>query len=292
VTQISNTASIADDGANGADPTSGNNTGSDTTPVTGGPNFSIAKSDGGALFIPSGGIAYTLTYGNSGNRGASGVVITETVPAETSFDAGSSTAGWACTPDNNAGATCTLAIGSLAAGVTGQTATFAVIVNDPTATGTTQISNTASIADDGANGTDPNTGDNSATDTTPIAPGTYYTVTPCRFFDSRNPDGPYGGPAFAPSSSRTIVAAGQCGIPVDAIAIAINVTVAQPTQVGFLRVYRAGIASPLVATLNFSPNQTRANGTLVGLGASGDFVIENGSSGTTHVIVDVAGYFK
>src|SRR6185312_9401078 len=92
VTQISNTASIADNGANGAELTPVNNTASDTTPVIAAPDFSLTKSDGGASVAPGGTVAYTLTYANSGNQGATGVVLTETVPANTTFNAGTSTA--------------------------------------------------------------------------------------------------------------------------------------------------------------------------------------------------------
>jgi uncharacterized repeat protein (TIGR01451 family) len=177
VTQISNTASIADDGTNGTDPTPGNNSGSDTTPLTGAPDLSITKSDGGASVAPGGTVAYTLTYSNSGNRGASGVVLTETVPANTTFNAGASTAGWVCVPNNNAGSTCTLAIGGLAAGGGSQNATFAVTAANPLAAGVTQISNTASIADDGANGTDPTPGNNSGSDTTPVTGAPDFSIT-------------------------------------------------------------------------------------------------------------------
>jgi uncharacterized repeat protein (TIGR01451 family) len=176
VTQVSNTASIADDGTHGVDPTPGNNTASDTTPITGSPHLTLMKSDGGASVAPGGTVAYTLSYANSGNRGASGVVLTETVPSNTAFNAGASTAGWSCTPNNNAGATCTLPVGSLAAGGASQQVTFAVTAVSPMAAGVTQISNTASIADDGTNGIDPSPA-NTASDTTPIAGSPDLTLT-------------------------------------------------------------------------------------------------------------------
>src|SRR4029078_10384175 len=81
VTQISNTASIADNGTNGAAPTPGNNSGSDRTPLTGAPDLSLTKSDGGASVAPGGTVGYTLTYANGGKRGAAGGVVTETVLA-------------------------------------------------------------------------------------------------------------------------------------------------------------------------------------------------------------------
>jgi uncharacterized repeat protein (TIGR01451 family) len=176
-TQISNTASIADDGANGTDPTPGNNSGSDTTPLTAAPDLSITKSDSGASVAPGGTVSYTLTYANSGSIGATGVVLTETVPANTTFNAGASTAGWVCVPDNNAGSICTLAIGALAAASGPQNATFAVTVVNPVAAGVTQISNTASIADDGANGIDPTPGNNSGSDTTPVTAAPDFSLT-------------------------------------------------------------------------------------------------------------------
>lgn len=168
VTQISNTASVADDGANGADPVPANNTASDTTPVNAAPDLSVTKSDGGASVSPGGTVAYTLSYQNAGNQGATGVVLTETVPANATFNAGASTAGWVCTPNNNAGSSCTLAIGALAAGGGSATATYAVTVVNPVPAGVAQISNTVSIADDGANGADPTPGNNTASDTTPV----------------------------------------------------------------------------------------------------------------------------
>ena len=169
VTQVSNTASIADDGAGGADPTPGNNAASDTTPVNAAPDLTLTKSDGGATVLPGGTVTYTLSYANAGNQDAAGVALTETVPAETTFNAGASTAGWACVPNSSAGSACTLAIGALAGGGANGVATFAVTVASPPTAGTTQVSNTASVADDAANGADPTPANNTATDTTPLA---------------------------------------------------------------------------------------------------------------------------
>lgn len=129
-------------------------------------DLSLTKSDGGASVAPGGTVAYTLGYSNSGGRNAAGVVITETVPANTTFNPGASTPGWNCSPNNNAGSTCTFNVGTVAPSA-GGSVTFAVTVATTGLSGVTQISNTASIADNGANGTDPTPSNNSATDTTP-----------------------------------------------------------------------------------------------------------------------------
>ncbi len=176
VTQITNNAMIADDAANGGDPTPGNNTAGDTTPVNATPDLSLTKSDGGASTTPGGTVIYTLSFGNAGNQGATGVTLTETVPAESTFNAGASSGGWTCAPNGNAGSTCTRAIGALAAGANGN-ALFAVTVNSPVSGGVTQLSNTASIADDGANGADPTPANNTGSDTTPITATADLSVT-------------------------------------------------------------------------------------------------------------------
>ena len=44
----------------------------------------------------------------------------------------------------------------------------------------------------------------------------YHTVAPCRVADTRDPSGPYGGPALAGQNERTFVMTNRCGIPVGA----------------------------------------------------------------------------
>jgi len=154
VTEVINTAVIADDGTNGDDPTPDDNTDSDTTPVDATPDLVISKVDGGYSARPGGTVIYTLSYQNVGNQDATGVVITETVPVGTEFIAADSTPGWVCLPDGTAGSTCTLAVGDLAAGGPVATVAYAVVVAQQIdrAEG---VLNIVSIADDGSNGEDP-----------------------------------------------------------------------------------------------------------------------------------------
>jgi uncharacterized repeat protein (TIGR01451 family) len=257
------------------------------------PDLSLTKSDGGVSTSPGETVAYVLTYANSGSIGATGVVITETVPANATFNAGASTAGWLCAPNNNAGSTCTLAIGTVAAASGPLTATFAVTIDNPLPGGATEITNTATIADDGSRGADPTPADNSGSDTTPLRRGLYYTVAPCRLLDTRNAAGPFGGPALNGPSTRTFTAVGQCGVPAGATALSFNITVTQGTAAGDLRVYRADIAPSLFSVINYAANQTRANNGVVVLGAAGDFVVQSDQpTGTVEVIIDVNGYFQ
>jgi uncharacterized repeat protein (TIGR01451 family) len=86
VTTLTNTAVIGDDGANGVDPTPNDNTSTDTTPVTAKPDMVIDKSDNGLTSLRANQlITYTLTFSNVGNQAATGIIITESVPANTVF---------------------------------------------------------------------------------------------------------------------------------------------------------------------------------------------------------------
>jgi LPXTG-site transpeptidase (sortase) family protein len=169
VTQVDNTAGVADDGANGADPTPGDNTSTDSTPLSATPDMNIVKDDGGATAAPGGVIVYTLSYTNAGDQAATGVVLSETVPVHTTFNAAASLPEvWSCPDGSPAGTACTLAVGTVAGGGAGGSAHFALSVVNPLPAGITQVSNTATVADDGDNGADPTPGDNTSTDTTPL----------------------------------------------------------------------------------------------------------------------------
>lgn len=138
------------------------------------PDLVIAKDDGGATATPGATLAYTLTVTNAGTRDATAVEIQETVPLDTTFDAGSSSAGWACVPDGGAGSACTLALGTVAAGGAPVVRTFALTVDDPVAAGVSQIDNTASVSSDLA---DLDPADNTASDTTPLNAAPALTAT-------------------------------------------------------------------------------------------------------------------
>ena len=128
--------------------------------------------------------------------------------------------------------------------------------------------------------------------TPPVLAG-YYTLTPCRVADTRDADGPYGGPALSAGATRSFAMAGRCGIPPEADAIALNVIVTQPTAPGFLRLFPLGVAPPLASTINYSAGQTRANNAIVQLGSGDSIAVVCGqSSGATHAVIDVVGYFR
>ncbi len=164
---ITNTATIT---TPTDDPNPGDNTSTVETDVLQ-PDLEIVKTDTGQqaeLGMP---IRYTLTYRNAGTSAATGVVVTETVPTYTTFDATASTPGWSCANGAGAGTRCTFSIPSVAAGASG-TLTFVVRVLDslPPGSVVTAIDNLVRIADDGSAGADPTPGNNSSSERTPFDP--------------------------------------------------------------------------------------------------------------------------
>src|SRR5512135_2345084 len=124
----------------------------------------------------------------------------------------------------------------------------------------------------------------------------FYSLAPCRLIDTRNPTGPLGGPALlpAPSPDRPFATAGVCGIPSDAQAVSLNVTVTNVQAGGTLLLYRGDGAPSLASSINFRPGVTRANNglTQLALDGSGTFRVQNASAGTVDLVVDVNGYFR
>jgi plastocyanin len=121
----------------------------------------------------------------------------------------------------------------------------------------------------------------------------YYTLAPCRVVDTRGAAGPLGGPALEGQADRVFPLVGTCGIPPNARAVSLNVTVTQPQAGGNLRLYPAGEPVPLASTLNYSAGQTRGNNAIVPLSATGGLGARAAQPAgtTTHLIVDVNGYF-
>jgi hypothetical protein len=120
----------------------------------------------------------------------------------------------------------------------------------------------------------------------------FHTLTPCRLIDTRLAPGPLGGPALAAGTTRAFAVVGRCQIPLSAVAMSVNVAVVSPAAPGHLRLFASGTPLPDTSTINYAAGQTRAGNAIVALGTDGVFVAyANQAGGTTHLVVDVTGYF-
>lgn len=127
-----------------------------------------------------------------------------------------------------------------------------------------------------------------------LAPTHFYTVTPCRVLDTREPSGPTGGLPVAQGATLVLVVGERCGIPATARAVAGNVTVTQPSGAGQLVVFPGDEPKPGTSTIHFANGRTRAASSHLKLSSDGlgSLVIANDSTGHVHVILDVGGYYR
>ncbi len=133
-------------------------------------DLSLSKNDGGVTVRPGDILSYTLRYTNTGNAAATGVVISEKVPANTKFNAAASRGSWSCSDGATAGVTCKQTVVGVPVNAGGETV-FAVRVVAPLPEPATEIVNRAEIAHDNVNGPDLTPANNIAVDRTPIDAG-------------------------------------------------------------------------------------------------------------------------
>ena len=123
----------------------------------------------------------------------------------------------------------------------------------------------------------------------------FFTITPCRLFDTRKSMGPdAASPALLPSAARIFDASGRCGIPVSAQSLSVNVAIVGPAAPGYLALYPGDGPPPVASTINFMPGQVRTNNALIKLANDGSrrIGVLNGSAGSVDLVLDVNGYFE
>jgi hypothetical protein len=123
-------------------------------------------------------------------------------------------------------------------------------------------------------------------------PALFVAMSPCRVIETRNPNGPFGGPAFAPGETRTYaIPSGPCtGIPSNDVAYSVNITVVPlTTQMKWLTAWDTGSTQPKAATLTDYTGQVISNAAVVPAGTGGEINIF--VTDPTDVVVDINGYY-
>ena len=135
-----------------------------------------------------------------------------------------------------------------------------------------------------------------------LAPGTlvvghsYVPLSPARLADTRPgastvDGGSAGGGPVQAGSSVNVTVTGRGGVPRSGVgAVVLNVTAVAPTASSYVTVWPAGEAQPLASNLNLTPGQTLPNVVVAKVGSDGQVSIFN-AAGSTHLILDVAGWF-
>ncbi|HEV2963586.1 MAG TPA: hypothetical protein VG649_17295 [Candidatus Angelobacter sp.] len=115
-------------------------------------------------------------------------------------------------------------------------------------------------------------------------------VTPCRVADTRNANGPFGGPILGGNTTRSfVVPSSACNIPANAVAYSLNFTVVPPGKLSFLTAFPCGEAQPLASTLN-SDGRIKAVAGIVP-GSQTDKSVCVYVTEDSHLVLDIDGYF-
>ena len=122
----------------------------------------------------------------------------------------------------------------------------------------------------------------------------YAALVPARLLDTRSSASTIDGQSVAAGvrplgTVTTLQVSGRGGVPTNATAVVLNVTVTGPVAAGFATVYPCGMTTPLASNLNFLAGQTVANASIVQLGSGGTVCLYN--SQPTDLVVDVDGAF-
>lgn len=119
----------------------------------------------------------------------------------------------------------------------------------------------------------------------------YTPLTPARILDTR-----FGTGVAQPGPVREdegiyFKVTGEGGVPPSGVgAVILNVTGTEPTTGGFITGFPGALRRPCTSNLNLEPGLTAPNLVVVAVGADGYAALYN-SSGDTHLIADVAGWF-
>ncbi|MGZ4700265.1 MAG: hypothetical protein ACXV98_03555 [Ilumatobacteraceae bacterium] len=121
----------------------------------------------------------------------------------------------------------------------------------------------------------------------------FHPMTPTRWLDTRGAKvqlAQITGPRAAPAQTQ-VPMRGLGGIPADATAVWLNLTVADPTAPTVLTAYPGPCGSPpLSSNVNARPQRSTASSVLVGLGPDGSVCVLT-YVGASNIVVDVAGWF-
>jgi uncharacterized repeat protein (TIGR01451 family) len=250
-----------------------------TTVAPGAADVSVQKST--STFALAGSeMRYTVVLSNNGPGDAAGVLISDPTPPGLSWLGadGNCSGGFPCLIPR-------LGMGFLSS------VSVRYLVS-PSYRGSDPLVNVVTVATATA---DPDLSNNSARVESPIfAPAAnlkFYTITPCRLVDTR--EVAMGGPDPLPPGPRSFAASRPgCSADSEAQALAVNVTVTQPSSAGYLVLSPAGVSIPNSSYVNYGAGQTRSNNGTLAL-RDGAFTIGVGQSmGSVHVIVDVVGYYR
>jgi hypothetical protein len=124
-----------------------------------------------------------------------------------------------------------------------------------------------------------------------VPSGQYVPVTATRICDTRASNStPCSGHRLGSNVTYQVTVGGAGGVPTSAVAAIINVTAVAPSALGLLEVYPYGLGQPTGSNVSYSAGINMPNLVELPLGTSGEISVDNASTGSTDMLIDVQGY--
>jgi uncharacterized repeat protein (TIGR01451 family) len=247
--QLTNTATVS---LTGVDPVPGNNSATETTTVNASADFVVTKAASPNPAIQNRSLTYTIVVTNSGPSPASGITLSDPLPANLNFGSAVPSQG-TCLEMSG---TVTCALGSLASG----TSASVIITVTPTALGT--LTNTVTVT---ANEPDPNAANNLFSLDTNVITGPIVSLSTTMLT--------FAGQTVGTTSAAQIVTLSNTGNDVLLISsIAAGGDFAQTNTCGA----SLGAGGSCVITITFTPTATGTR--------TGSVTITSNAPGSPHVI--------
>ena len=114
----------------------------------------------------------------------------------------------------------------------------------------------------------------------------YHPVQPARLLDTRTAAG--GARRIADQERQELAVRGRGGVPAGATAVVLNVTAVGPSRAGYVTITPSGVTGS-TSSVNYAAGETVPNRVVTGLSAGG--AIDVFAAGSTHVLVDVVGWY-
>ena len=119
----------------------------------------------------------------------------------------------------------------------------------------------------------------------------FHEFAPRRAVDTRSPSLRPPGVTGAPSVGQFVeIPRDMLGVPAEADAVVVNLTVTQATGYGYLTAFPCGDDPPNTSNVNYNVGVDRANTSIMALGPQGSLCVRLSES-SAHVVVDVNGWF-
>lgn len=274
------------------DPDVNNNLAAVSTSFTSVADLGIGVTAGSPTAAPGSLVTFALDVTNDGPSAANNVVVRDYLPGDVEFVSAVTPDGTCVsgTPGDTADPVVCL-LGSVASGgVAAITVTARV---SPLASPGATLTNRAWVSSATADVVNVNDGAEAVVGVVGIASPPpeqlFNPVTPSRQFDTR--DGTGGVPVgkLAGGDVLAFTVTGVNGIPAGAAAVALNVTVDDPSGAGWISVYPCATPPAIASSLNFTAGDVAANAVVAPVDDVGQVCFR--TSADTHLISDVSGWF-